>query len=471
MRLVLVAVGAIVAMFIGGCGGEDVVAGPSSSTPTAVETEPTAAPTPTSESAPPSDPTPIATETPEPAPEPTPTVVPAPPVFAAAAAPVPTTDLGPSEPLVPGAYRVDTIGVPLSFVAPEVPAILVYRIEPETGAVTLGAITTGGGSDRVITIDRPVALNAPDQLRDEPTSGGGWPTSDIEPWLDALVDAEVAERDRVDVGGFPAIRFRLVLGDGAVCSDAPFCQHFGFDTSETATTETLVWWVMPPDRDPVRISAQVLDATDADAWFGTAAAIVESVGFGVVGAGPEDAGPDGPCGDLLAQGVVTIGVAGGLSFDLGDEERFVVQPVPCGLAVVYGQDPNQQINIMVAGSGPAGEALASADDVVEVLASQGVDLSEQPAIEVAGLPTRVFDIGGEDARPADPALAWYAIAAGADPGDPAQTGWDAPQVGRLWLLESDRGVIMVTAAAFGLGTAGPDIVVEAEALIATLELL
>lgn len=366
-------------------------------------------------------------------------------------------------PVSPGSYRVDTIGTPFSFTAAEQ-----LMVQPNADAFfVLSDPSNQGPDDRDLVFQRISALSLPtNPTGTNEEQGDGWPADDIRGWLDALDEGiVVSNREEVTLGGTDAIRFDLKLVDGFECGEE-FCA--GVATNRLVTSLSLNpgasyrLWVLDQGGDsPVLIHAAIR-SDSGSAWFDTAEAVMSTVAFG-----PSEPNPIPAEGDvwtmglpaLVPAGTVEIPALGGVRFELA-QDRFIFQ--------------NDDEHHFVATDGPADSELliidrdidenpiATVDELIAVVTSDSVAAEELAPTTLAGFPARVFDLEATSAGRRS--LLPLNGAAG-------ETGWGNPLAGRIWVAETDRGLVMITAETFEPDADLPGVIEQSELIVETLEFI
>jgi hypothetical protein len=200
--------------------------------------------------------------------------------FGADATPLPT-EFGP---LRSDTYLVDAMETPFLMTVDTA----VWVQENRTGFLAMSFPTSDAPGDRDLVFTRLATLWDPTQPDVAISSqGDGWPTDDIDGWLDALpAEIVIADREATTLGGPDVIRVDFELGE---CTAASSCHNLGRGGSGTfsfAAGSTLrIWFVDQGDEDPLVAVAAILDAEDA-VWLESAAGIVDTAVFGEVQPSP-----------------------------------------------------------------------------------------------------------------------------------------------------------------------------------------
>ena len=152
-------------------------------------------------------------------------------------------------------------------------------------------------------------------------------------------------------------------------------------------------------------------------------------------------------------------ILGGLRFEL-PEDTFLFQSATDGIMVVpFGDEPaDSEFQFIV--SNDAGDPIATVQDAIDELTAAGAEVTELESTTVAGFPTRVVDVtGGSRSRPIFDRIEQ----------DP--NGWGLPRSGRLWFIDSDRGLFLATAEVFETSAPLEDVIAQTTAIIETLEFI
>ena len=111
-----------------------------------------------------------------------------------------------------GTRSLDTLGTPIVFTV-ENPVFVVQ--ENSSGYFVMSAANSEGPDDRDMVMIRLAALSDPTAPNASVADQGeGWPADDFDGWLDNLTNGiVVTNREATTLGGFPATRVDLELGD------------------------------------------------------------------------------------------------------------------------------------------------------------------------------------------------------------------------------------------------------------------
>lgn len=172
----------------------------------------------------------------------------------------------------------------------------------------------------------------------------------------------------------------------------------------------------------------------------------------------------GEPGPVTAGETVETPNLGGLRFVV-PEDRFLHQSP--GLVIVEQQGLPGEIILVSVVETMEGEPIEEVDTVVELVDEVTVALDEAEPTTIAGHEARVFDFTAEpDRKPrvADAVLRFL---------DDCDCGWGPVGEGRMWLLDTPRGILLFDANApqDGLLADPAEVIAEAETIFATLELV
>ena len=380
----------------------------------------------------------------------------------------------------PGTYRVDTIGTPLSITVGGG-----IWVQPNADAFfVLSGADSQGPNDKDLVFLRVTDLADPTNPGAPPEEQEGWPAADLEGWIAALTpDIEVTEPEPTTAGGLDALRFDISLTDSAECMPNPFFSCIGFATNRLVNGKEItpgatlrVWWVDQGDESPLMVVAGI--ARDSDSgWWETVDEMMATLAFGDVAPNPI------PEGDLLAAGLagsatagtVTLPILGGLSFDLPADE-FINQFDDFGYAAVGFGDLAASTEIFVAArtqplagspeqDWAASTPLATIDEAIAWLTEKGATITEIEGSTLDGVAARVFDIEAPETSGPPPALMPLGVT------EVDGFGWFAPPNGRLWMAETDLGILVVTAEVFESVDDLPATIERSEAIVASLDLV
>ena len=167
-----------------------------------------------------------------------------------------------SGPQVPGTYRSDVLGTPIT-VTLEGAWIAPVSRPGHTVFIDPGSIGVG---QRDITLLRPHILANPADPGGAPEPGAFLPAEDIEAWLADLVDGIVTRApERVRFGGQEAVYFEVEVTDPGVCGSFIFCAGFIANAIEPDGNISgwsfepgnyqRIWWVDQGDERPVVVIA------------------------------------------------------------------------------------------------------------------------------------------------------------------------------------------------------------------------
>lgn len=364
-----------------------------------------------------------------------------------------------------GAYRVDTVGTSFSFTTTEA-----MMVQPNGDAFfVLADVSNQGPDDQDLVFQRISQLSLPTNpagTNDE--QGDGWPADDIDGWLDSVIKGiEITNREDVTVGGRDAVRFDATLADDFECGEE-FCAAVstnrlltGLSLSPQASYR--MWVIDQGDESPLLMHAAILRDAQVD-WFDAVDEIVATLAFG-----PTEPNPIPTEGDLwtlgfstvVPAGSVEIPALGGIRFELATE-RFVGQR-NTGEFHFVGTDGPADSEMLIIDRDIDGMPISTVDELVAAVTLGTTTATELDATSLAGFPVRVFDIetaGGNSA----PSLSPLNAAEG-------ERGWSAPLAGRIWVSETDRGLVLITAEVFQTIDDLPEVIEQSELIVSTLEFI
>lgn len=348
-----------------------------------------------------------------------------------------------------GTYLVETLGTPFSVTVPEG-----WWVQPNEGGWTVVThpLSQGPG-DRDIVFIRPTDLFHPEDSTE-------WPVGDLAGWLSSIVEGVVVgEPAETTLGDWEATVFDIRLQDDF--GEVLFVEN-GEVSSKSFRTgiDYRVFWVDQGEFAPIAVV--VGSGVDGQEFIEAANTVLETVAFGEPAEHPVD--PNVPLWEQgisaeVPAGTVRLPVGGGLEFELG-ETRFVSQESNVARVLMRVEG---EIDILAPVSTPDGMAIESASDAVAALETVSTITELEPVL-VDGLETRVFDLTG------GPPTAEIAVVISSSAEDPTQ-GWRAPPLARIWLIESEEGLLMVTAESYG-GEEVWELAIElAESIVGSLEFI
>ncbi len=355
-------------------------------------------------------------------------------------------------PLDPGSYRIDTVGTPFSFTTRE-PSFIQLN---GRGEFALSHPDSNGPDDRGIEIRRVSSLTDPTTdlslSREGHEEGDDWPAADFAAWLDNTTDEIVVlEREQTTLGGLDATYAELELGD----TDCIVSRPCLLATNHRLTGKTLaagsryrIWMVDQGDVDPIAVVVMANRATDRG-WFDTADEILATLAFGEIAANPiQD-----------ADGVVELPALGGIRTELAQPAVVIREPAGGVRIAPVGQPGDSEF--LIAPNDSAGQAVETIDELLAVLETGDVEITELEPTEIDGLEARVLDIGSVTER------GLLTRTASTD------ALWFPPPRGRMWAVEHpERGLLIITAEAFiDPDEVFPIVLAQTEAVIDTLEFI
>jgi len=325
-------------------------------------------------------------------------------------------ELPPSRSMIGGVYRTDDLGTRVLMDLADI-----WLLERhEAGAIEL---SDDGG---IVSIIRPTGLADPTELAaDDPMFT--WPSTDLDGWLDSVSSSVTIVEADGEGGGLRV--FDLQAAEGLCPGSAP-CLPFlttrgTFDVSVGSSEQTRVWWfTMEP------FAPMVVVATGPASTIQNADILVRSMGFGFNGAHPLaqqeiwEAGFDAE----LPAGRVALPALGGLEFDL-----------PSPVAMRQSDDAVQidltsltGIEVLIVDRAADGTSVTTVAEAMAVLDSLA-DLTPAGSLETPLGEMVVVDVSEGPTNSADVSLG------------NAGHGWLLPQSGRLWMVEVENGLLLVSA--------------------------
>ncbi len=371
------------------------------------------------------------------------------------------------EPVDPGEYRVDTLGTRFSLTIADG-----WFVQPNEDAfIAFSHPDSQGPGDRDIALLRPSHLAEPERpwAPADEQDGQSVDEISIEEWLGRLADGILIEEpEQTTVGGYSAVTFQVETTPSK-CG-LQFC--VGFATNRLINSIAFepnirytVYWVDQGDEAPIAIVTGRADegfGQMIDELLGTIA-FDEPAPDPIVVAEGQPLWEAGFSADVPA-GVHRFPTFGGLELEL-DTERYMPQPTDNWLVLTDGPVP-ADVEIWLAHSRMDGTAIATTDDLIAALGDLDIDATITESGE-ADLPlgtARIFDLE-HDARPE--VMTQNTIRTQEGGGD-----WRPPVRARLWVVETERGVIVISAEAFFLDAADllPRMIEIAEAVAPTITL-
>ncbi|MEM7285835.1 MAG: hypothetical protein AAF480_05750 [Actinomycetota bacterium] len=346
-------------------------------------------------------------------------------------------------PFDPGTYRTGALGTPMSFTATETLAT-----QPNGSGMFAVTDVRSQAPDqyellfmRVSHFSDPGAPNTPLEEQE------GWPADDFDGWLDNLHEGVIAT-DPVEtaINGLPALSVDLQLADDMECGWVPgFCAGLAVNHDEHIKALNKgsfyrLWFIEQAEEDPLLI-VSAISSEDQAPWLDQADAVLETVAFGQIAPNPVQ---------LLSPGPTRLGALGGVQMDVPDDFAELTAGLPLFIRPWTGRQFSFMPMTELRGGvyfldqphSVEGIPLASPDEVVAELVSNGGNVTEIGPATIDGIDARVFDFTTDRA---------FDIMLRYSPLDLADSiwGWDAPAAGRLWVIDHpERGLMMVSAHAF-----------------------
>lgn len=331
-----------------------------------------------------------------------------------------------------GRSVLTTTGIPVSLEFGEGWSVL-----ENTAALTVLTDSDSSGGVRDVTFFRPTALSNPD----DPTLGGPgrqfWSVEDIKGWVDRVPPGILATNAvETSVGGEAALRFDVRLAPEVTCSEDVYCVGFAFGRAEQyedfdPNAEYRVWWVDGVDYEPLVII--VTARRDNQDFFDVASELLSSIRLGDAATHPIGADiVPWECGftSFVARGPVALPVAGGLQFDL-PTDALITQGG--GVAQVGLRNEGNSVVMLSPVTDAEGNALANAEDLRTAIEVLGVQVGEATTTTLLGTEAQMFDVERGSAG-------FDAVLITETGGGPL--GWKAPSLGRLWVVETERGLVV-----------------------------
>lgn len=221
------------------------------------------------------------------------------------------------------------------------------------------------------------------------------------------------------------------------------------------------WWIDEGGESPIVVVSTITSDSDLD-WFDTSDSILASLAFG--DAAPNPAPPEGDLWTLgfslnVPAGLVEVPALGGLRFEI-PEEQFVHQHSIARRMVVFLDDEAANSEFLFIDRNLSDDPIATAQDAIEELVAIGVEVTELETTTIGGFPTRVVDVASEQRdvfRTVDV--------------DGELGAWAPPLAGRLWFIESDRGLLLATAETFTPSAPLERIIAQTTWMVSTLEFI
>jgi len=156
--------------------------------------------------------------------------------------------------------------------------------------------------------------------------------------------------------------------------------------------------------------------------------------------------------------VTEIPALGGIRFEL-DNGLFVTQNEHEHHFIMTGATADCEL--LIVDRDGDGNPIKCASHLITAASKGGGTPRELPSKELGGFPARVFDVQR-------PKSAFYpslrAVGAKLD-----EDGWSAPRAARLWIADTDRGLVMISAEAFESPKDLPPVIATCERIVSTLE--
>lgn len=369
-----------------------------------------------------------------------------------------------------GTYRVESLGTPFTMTIPSDWWVGSNR----AGLTVFSHPESSGDGDREIALIRPTQMAYPLDPSRGPTEMAS--SFEIQTWLDDLVEGVVVDGPhQTGLGGEDAIYFDVQVSNEVACVPSPdFCVIFAMSRDIEGIPfskgiDYRVWWVDGGEVEP--ISVVVAAGLKGEEFFEEANVLLDTLAFGEWG--PHPVPPGAVLWELglpsqVPAGMVRIPLAGGLEFELQRPRDIFQNP---GLANFAFFEHNGDLMMFTAPETAAGDPIEAAEDVVEAVdGKDGLVLDEIGVSEIGGFETTVFDLSngpqkGLDSFGGQPLISFLE--------DNTGLGfWHAPPLGRVWAIESDRGVLLVVAESFGRSEEDLAAIIDiAEPILESLEFI
>ncbi len=355
------------------------------------------------------------------------------------------------EPIEPGTWRHEDLGIPMSLDVADG-----WEVHPnERGLLALATSSSQGPGDNDVAFVRVHGLADPANYGEFTEDQEPWDAKDLDGWLDAMPEGLVAEGpERTTVGGRDATKFVVALDDRSLCGDNRFCVGFtgnealGFYLSFEVGVEYVVYWVDMGEFDPLAIV--VADAGTVSGQRERGEAVVSSIAFGEPGANPAplvDAPWEVGFAGEAAAGVIELPVAGGIAFDTA-EEFFAFNAGPGHAGIGPLSPAPAAIEFLTPMSGGGVDAIATVDDLVIAIGGLGIEAIPGGTVELRIGTATIVDVATDRVisgpPPEEPTVEDIGILTGED----QMFGWQPPQLGRLWVVESERGLVAISAESY-----------------------
>lgn len=187
---------------------------------------------------------------------------------------------GAASALVPGRYRVESLGTEFQFEVTETTAVL----QNSPSVFQLGELSDDGRTGRTISFLRISGFVHPDSLFQPIEAGDAqWPADDVFGWIEKISEElPVQIVGTTNLDGVTATRF-VVFGLAEQCHSDETCAFLAtnnFETSVGVAGDGVfgVWYVDQGDEDPFVMVLET-NVDDHVSWFTRADRILESVQF------------------------------------------------------------------------------------------------------------------------------------------------------------------------------------------------
>ena len=325
----------------------------------------------------------------------------------------------------PGRYVVDAVGTTF-----EIDITGEWALQRNGGGhVVFTHPVSVGPSDRDVVFFRPTALVDP---RSPGTGVMGWPLDDIEGWLANLeFDGTVSEPVETTLGGLTAVRFDIETAAGIAFAES------GEAAALDIPPDILhrIWWIGQGELDPIIVLVGA--GSDGEPWFDAAATVLDTVRFGEPRPHPLEASMrpwEQGLSSTLPAGTIRLPAAGGIEFVIDSSHE--LGGVSAGGTASIDIDGAREVGVFIAAQTAEGDVVTSIDDAVAAIEAVATVVASTD-VAVAGSPGRVIDVVDGPLTDVD------VLRAGTDAGELDE--WTAPVSGRIWLVDSPRGVLVISA--------------------------
>ena len=190
-------------------------------------------------------------------------------------------------PVVEGRWRVESLGTPFNL-----EIVGEWWVQNNSdGFVVFTHPDSDSVGDRDVVFIRPMVLVDPTDANTTVEGAGRWPLSDIEGWLDRVIDGVVATpAAAASIGGLDGLAFDVELAGEELCGPE-FCVMFVAATDRTGKSfdpgfRYRVYWLDQGELEPIVIVIGA-EIDQFDEWIPVAESLLESVVFGAPAPHPD----------------------------------------------------------------------------------------------------------------------------------------------------------------------------------------